>query len=240
MQHIVLLVDDDKNVLHGLTRALRQQPYQFYTAPSGDEAIWILKSHDVDVIVTDEKMPGMSGSDLIAWVAENYPEVVRIVLTGHATTEVAIRAINEGAVYHFFTKPCRDVDLAVAIRKALEQRERIDENFRLRELRRRETGPPQQLIQDLEALAQIVSHDLEEPLRAVCDFCRVREEADREALDSDAKALLDHAVKAATEARRLLTDLLQNSPAKKPRQAWTLNRVRTESASRNHPEFPPP
>ena len=215
MEHVVLLVDDDKNVLHGLTRALRRQPYQLYTAQSGDEAMWILKAHDVDVLVTDEKMPGMSGCDLLAWVAEHYPEVVRIVLTGHATTEMAIRAINEGAVYHFFTKPCRDLHLAIVIRKALEQREQIRENLRLRELRQGETGISQRLAQDLETLARIIAHDLREPLRAVSDFCRACEEADHQALDPDVKALLESTCNAAAEVHRLVTDLLENSPPRR-------------------------
>jgi len=123
MNHIVLLVDDDENVLHGLARALRRQPYQLYTARSGEEAMSILKAHPVDVVVADEQMPGMSGSELLAWIARSYPEVMRIVLTGRATAETAIRAINEGAVYHFFTKPCHEVQLALTIRKALEEKE---------------------------------------------------------------------------------------------------------------------
>ena len=121
MENVVLLVDDDQNILHGLVRALRHQPYRVYTATSGEEALLILKGHRVNVIVSDEQMPGMCGSDLLAWVAENCPKVMRIVLTGRPTVEAAIRAINEGAVYQFFTKPCNPAVLAVAIRKALEQ-----------------------------------------------------------------------------------------------------------------------
>lgn len=120
MENVVLLVDDDPNILHGLARALRHQPYHLYTATSGEEALLILKGHNVDVIVSDEQMPGMCGSELLAWVAENCPEVARIVLTGRPTVEAAIRAINEGSVYQYFTKPCNPAHLAVAIRKALE------------------------------------------------------------------------------------------------------------------------
>jgi DNA-binding NtrC family response regulator len=131
MNNTVLLVDDDRNLLRGLARALRHQPYQLYTAASGEEAILILKAHRVDVIVSDEQMPGMCGSDLLAWVAENYPEVVRIVLTGRPTVEAAIRAINEGAVFQFFTKPCNPAFLGVGIRKALEHKATFAENRQL-------------------------------------------------------------------------------------------------------------
>ena len=131
MEHTVLLVDDDQHVLHGLARALRHQPYSLLTVRSADEAMQALKSRSIDVIVADERMPGMPGSELLAWVAATFPEVVRIMLTGHATTATAIRAINEGAVYLFFTKPCDEIQLALGIRKALEYADLTRENRRL-------------------------------------------------------------------------------------------------------------
>ena len=131
MQEVVLLVDDDRYILHGLARALRHQPYQLYTATSGTEAQWILKSRNVDVIVADQQMPGMSGTDLLTWIAENYPEVTRIMLTGCPDLRTAMRAINQGAVFHFLTKPCNPAILAVTIRKALERKALLLENRRL-------------------------------------------------------------------------------------------------------------
>ena len=122
MEHVVLLVDDDQNILHGLARALRHQPYRLFTATSAEEALLVLKTRSVNVIVSDEQMPGMCGTDLLAWVAANCPDVTRIVLTGSPTVEAAIRAINDCAVFQFFTKPCNPAHLAVAIRKALEHK----------------------------------------------------------------------------------------------------------------------
>jgi len=125
MSHHVLFVDDEANVLHGLARALRGQPYRILTARSAEEAMWTLKTHPVDVVVTDEQMPGMSGTEFLTWVASHFPEVIRIVLTGHATVPATIRAINEGKVYRYFTKPCRDVELALAIRHAIEEKDAV-------------------------------------------------------------------------------------------------------------------
>src|ERR1035438_7294516 len=101
MKRVVFLVDDDAIVLHVLSRYLREQPCQVYTARSGEEAVEVLKARDVHVVVADEHMPGMHGTDLLAWIAEYYPDIVRIVLTGSATVESALRAINEGGVYRF-------------------------------------------------------------------------------------------------------------------------------------------
>jgi two-component system, probable response regulator PhcQ len=141
MKDTVLLVDDDRNILHGLARALRLQPYRLFTATSGEEALLILKGHHVDVIVSDEQMPGMCGSDLLAWVAEHFPDVARIVLTGRPTVETMIRAINEGAVYQFFTKPCNPAHLGVAIRKALEHKALSSEKGQLLNIDSRKPVP---------------------------------------------------------------------------------------------------
>lgn len=122
MPPAVLLVDDDPNVLHGLARALRHQPLGIYTAKSAEEAIWIFKTQHVDAIVSDERMPGLPGTELLAWVAGHYPEAVRILLTGHASVDTAVRAVNEAMVHKFFLKPCKEFELAMAIRRALEEK----------------------------------------------------------------------------------------------------------------------
>jgi DNA-binding NtrC family response regulator len=130
MTPTVLLVDDDPNLLHALARVLRHQPYRLQTARSAEEAIEALKAHDIDVVVSDEQMAGLSGTDLLAWIAEHFPNTVRIMLTGRATTHTAVRAVNEGEVYRFFTKPCNDVELAISIRKAIEHRSLLRERCR--------------------------------------------------------------------------------------------------------------
>lgn len=212
MDHTVLLVDDDKNILHGLTRALRRQPYRLYTAQSGEEAMWILKTHELDVIVADEKMPGISGGELLAWVAEHYPAVARIVLTAHATTESAIRAINEGGVCQFFTKPCNHLHLAVAIREALERRELARVTCQWPERSPHQTTTSECLSRDLETLAHAVSNDLREPLQAVA--CWSGEEPSCKRLDPQASALLERALRAAAGVEQLVTDLLRASRGK--------------------------
>ncbi|MEN0111106.1 MAG: response regulator [Planctomycetota bacterium] len=119
----VLMVDDDPNVLRGLGRALRGQPFTLLTCRSAEEALAIVKARPIGVVVTDERMPGRSGTELLAWVARETPEIVRIVLTGHTTPETTMRAVNEGRVFRFFSKPCNPLDLALAIRDGLELHE---------------------------------------------------------------------------------------------------------------------
>ncbi len=134
MSHTVLLVDDEPNVLEGLTRVLRKESYEILTANSAEQAAGLLEDSNVDLIVSDEEMPGMSGTEFLARVAQDYPDVVGIVLTGHPTLPAALRAINEGKVYQFLTKPCNEIDLAVTIRRALEQKDLKEKSRELLEV----------------------------------------------------------------------------------------------------------
>src|SRR2546425_2358089 len=125
MQPRVLLVDDEPHVTEALKRVLREEAYDIRTASSARTALQILAREAVDVVVSDERMPGMSGSEFLATVRRSYPNTVRILLTGHASLEAAVRAINEGEVYRFLTKPCKEADLTRAIEHALQRKERL-------------------------------------------------------------------------------------------------------------------
>lgn len=116
----ILLVDDDANLLRGLARTLRDQPYRVYTARSAEDALPIVKAHPISVVVCDEQMPGRSGTELFSWMATNCPEVTRIVLTGHNSPETSMRAVNQAKVFRYFSKPCHPVELAMAIRDGIE------------------------------------------------------------------------------------------------------------------------
>ncbi|HTY63248.1 MAG TPA: response regulator [Acidobacteriota bacterium] len=123
MSALVLFVDDDRNILDAVSRALRQEPYEIQKATSAEEALRMLSRIPADVVVTDEQMPGMSGTAFLSRVRELYPDTVRFMLTGKATIDLAINAINSGGITRFFLKPCESMELSVAIRQALEQRQ---------------------------------------------------------------------------------------------------------------------
>jgi len=139
MTHTVLLIDDDPHILSGLQRVLHKEPYAILTAATAEEAAGILADQSVDLIVCDEEMPGMSGTEFLSHVAHQCPDTVRIVLTGHPSVPATLRAINEGKVYHFFTKPCNEIDLAIAIRHALTQKDFEEKSRELLEVTRRQS-----------------------------------------------------------------------------------------------------
>lgn len=114
----LLLVDDEPNILAALKRLLRRERYRILTAQSGEEALALLARHEVAVILTDQRMPGMSGTELLARVRVMHPHTVRMVLSGYTGIDSLTSAINRGEIYKFLTKPWEESDLLQAIRDA--------------------------------------------------------------------------------------------------------------------------
>ena len=127
----VLLVDDEPGLLAGMANALRREPYEVVTAASGPEALAMLGRVSIDVVLSDEHMPGMSGTEFLARVAEEQPDVVRMVLTGNATVSAAKRAINGAGVFRFLEKPTPLPALRDALAAALRERARRQATTRL-------------------------------------------------------------------------------------------------------------
>lgn len=124
----LLLVDDEPNILKSLHRVFRQENYDTISAPSGREALELLRKETFQVIISDYMMPGMNGGELLRKAREIQPDMIRIMLTGHADTGATMAAINEGAVYKFILKPWNDDDLRVTVALALEQHDLIHKN----------------------------------------------------------------------------------------------------------------
>jgi DNA-binding NtrC family response regulator len=215
MSHIVLLVDDDPNLLAGLSRALRRQPYQICTARSGEEALWVLKTRDVDVVVSDQRMPGMLGNQLLAWIAQNRPEVMRIMLTGHAEAETAIEAINTGSVYQFFIKPCNEVQLAVAIRKAIEHKTLLAERRRLLEALQSRLEQCELSSLDQQFRMRAAAEDLQRLIQAIAEAAHALAGQVPRPLPPSAQGRLTDLLEAISRAQRLLAAI---DPAQSPQE----------------------
>ena len=147
MENTILIVDDQEPIRDLLEDALKRERFTVLSASSAEHALSILETHPVDVVISDEVMPGMAGSDFLAIVRKKYPDTIRMILTGYARIDSAIKAINEGEVYRFFTKPCNVVDLIVSIKQGLNQKELERENKRLLRLVKQKTASEASLKQ---------------------------------------------------------------------------------------------
>lgn len=127
----LLLVDDEDNIVAALKRLLRRDGYRIVTAASAAEGLQRLAEHEVDVIVSDQRMPGMTGVEFLHRAKALYPQTVRIVLSGYTELQSVIDAVNEGAIYKFLTKPWDDARLREHVAEAFRQKELADENRRL-------------------------------------------------------------------------------------------------------------
>jgi len=163
MIRTILLVDDDLAILTMLFRALHKEPYEILYASSAPEAIQEMESHDVDVLVSDDRMPGIQGSDFLAQIRILFPGTVRIMLTGIVTPESMAKAVNNGHVFLYLTKPCPPEILAEAIRQALAQKVLFDRCREALRLLSRQTlvlkqlaqSHPAMLAKSIEAIADI-------------------------------------------------------------------------------------
>ncbi|MDP9710523.1 UNVERIFIED_ORG: response regulator RpfG family c-di-GMP phosphodiesterase [Pseudomonas fluorescens] len=132
----VLLVDDEEPILNSLRRLLRGQPYDVLLATSGAQALEILEQQPVNLVMSDARMPNMDGATLLALVHERYPATARIMLTGYADPSAIIKAINEGQIHRYISKPWNDEEMLLTLRQALEHQHLARERERLEKLTR--------------------------------------------------------------------------------------------------------
>lgn len=139
MSGCILLVDDEQNVLSALMRELADEPYGIVTALSGEEALNLVEAKTFKVIVSDERMPGMDGASFLAAARESSPVSIRMMLTGHASIDAAMRAVNKGEIFKFFTKPWNSHELKQSIKAAIERYDLEEENRRLLKVVKRQS-----------------------------------------------------------------------------------------------------
>jgi response regulator RpfG family c-di-GMP phosphodiesterase len=132
-QPTVLCVDDEQSIINSIKRLVRRENYRLLTANSGRDGLKLLSENEVQVVISDQRMPEMNGTEFLKQVKALYPDVLRIILSGYTEVDSITEAINEGSVYKFFLKPWNDHNLKLEIRQALEQYDLIQVNRDLHE-----------------------------------------------------------------------------------------------------------
>ncbi len=121
MQKTVLIVDDEVNITQSFQRLFRKQPFRILTANNGQQALVILDQETVDVIVSDQRMPGMTGAELFSIVQQRFPNTIRLLLSGYTDFEALTYAINNGAISKFISKPWKHEELQSSLEQAFER-----------------------------------------------------------------------------------------------------------------------
>ncbi|ADQ06393.1 putative signal transduction protein [Caldicellulosiruptor hydrothermalis 108] len=128
MKKSILFVDDEKNILRALYRVFCEEDYNLFFAESAKEALDVLESNDMDIIITDFRMPGMSGYDLLKVVKEKYPHVIRIILSGYADENIVFKALQTNVAKVYILKPWNNEELKEIIKNVIELEDKMREN----------------------------------------------------------------------------------------------------------------
>ena len=192
----LLIVDDEPEVLASLRSLFRRQ-YKVLTAERADQALDILRlGTEVHVIITDQRMPGMTGVELLARVREEFPDVIRLMMTGYADVNSVVNAVNEGNVYRYIGKPWDPDELTAVVRQAFERYRLISERRTLM----RELEEANRLKASFITLA---SHEFNTPLTIVQGMLRL---AQAKNADDSVKPFIDRALVAADRLHRRLVN----------------------------------
>ena len=205
MKHAILCVDDEIDNVDALERLFRRH-YRVHKATSGKEALDILAKNPVSVIISDQRMPHMSGVEFLEQSIKTHPDAIRILLTGYTDIESVIAAINKGHIYRYVTKPWDPVDLANAVDKAVE---RFEIGIELRE----KNEALQNALDELKTLDEaksnfmiLINHELKTPLTSILSFTDLLAES---SLDADQEKYLARIKQSAVRLHELVNDSLE-------------------------------
>ncbi|WP_413701203.1 response regulator [Psychromonas sp. KJ10-10] len=151
----VLCVDDEVNILKSMKRLLYKQKFQVLLAESGAKALQIMQENEVHVIVSDMKMPMMSGAQLLEKTALTWPDTYRILLTGYSDMESTIDAVNKGKIHRYLQKPWNNEELINAINEGLEKNRLKNENLNLQKLVKKQNNLLKEQNKNLEAKVKL-------------------------------------------------------------------------------------
>lgn len=205
MKHQILCVDDEVDNVDALERLFRRK-YEVHKATSGADALKIVKEKKISLIVTDQRMPNMTGVEFLAESMKYRPEAIRILLTGYTDIESVVSAVNSGQIYRYVTKPWDPVDLTNTVDKAIERFELSAElkeknqalNAALSELKVLDEAKSNFMI--------LINHELKTPLTVMVSFLSLLQETK---LDAEQIKYLNRIAQSADRLQALITDSLE-------------------------------
>lgn len=160
----LLFVDDEANILSSLRRVFRPEGYRILTAESALQGLEILDKEEIDLVISDMRMPEMDGAEFLEKVANKWPDTVRILLTGYADLGSTVAAINKGSIYRYTSKPWEDTDLILTVKHALERKFLQQERNQLLSLTQQQNKQLMSMNSVLEEKVQERTKDLQQTM----------------------------------------------------------------------------
>ena len=170
----ILILDDEQNILNSLKRVFMDEPIELFLTTSHEEALRTLEKEKIKVVMSDHRMPAITGVEFLKRVKDLNPDIIRILFTGYADVQAAEDAINKGEVYRFINKPWNDEDLKATLWEAVKHFDLAEENRRLYKLTQKQNEELKVVNERLEAMYEkqsrftsTVSHELRTPLASI-------------------------------------------------------------------------
>lgn len=205
MKHTILCVDDEVDNVDALERLFRKR-YTVLKATSGAAALDILKQHSPSLIISDQRMPGMTGVEFLAKSMKTHPETMRVLLTGYTDIESVIDSINSGQVYRYVTKPWDPVDFSNTIDKAIERFELSSELKEKNQALKKALDELKTLDAAKSEFMILINHELKTPLTVILSYIELLRES---GLSSDMQKYLDRISTSADRLQSLISDSLE-------------------------------
>jgi len=151
-KHTILFVDDEESIIKALQRLFRKENYKILTASNGQDALEILKKYEnrISLMISDQRMPGMTGSQFLEKAKKIFPNAIRFLLTGYSDMDAIVDAVNRGEIHRYINKPWNDENMILQVRQAIEQFELVLENKRLSVLTIKQNEKLNELNENLE------------------------------------------------------------------------------------------
>ncbi|AWB65375.1 hypothetical protein C2869_02485 [Saccharobesus litoralis] len=215
----LLLVDDEVEVLKALRRVFRNKKYQVFTAESGADGLDILEQYPIDVVISDVRMPKMSGADFLTQVYQRWPQTKRLVLTGHADIEDTLRLVNDCDLFRYFHKPWHKDDIKNAVEQAAEQKRLTEENQQLQAITQEQNQKLITLNEQLDQHLQTRTEQLNVTTERLNDELKVEQELRQARIAADkaneAKsrflATMSHEIRSPLNSIIVMNNLLMES-----------------------------
>lgn len=210
----LLCVDDEASILSALKRLFRPHGYVILTATSGKEGLALLEKEHVDLVISDMRMPEMNGAQFLEQVKNQWPDTVRLLLTGYAEMSATVDAINKGGIYRYISKPWDDTAMVDLVREALERLGLEREKRRLEEINRKQNDALKDLNANLEVRVKQRTEEVEQTMK----FLELANEKMKKnfmtsvrmfagMIDMRAEKMAGHSRKVTDLARRVATQL---------------------------------
>ncbi|MBI4867488.1 MAG: hybrid sensor histidine kinase/response regulator [Candidatus Wallbacteria bacterium] len=219
-RHSLLVVDDEKEITASLVGLFRRE-FRVIPANSAAEALEALEREEVHVLMTDQRMPGTTGTAFLASLADRHPDMVRILLTGYADVQAAIDAINSGQVYRYITKPWNPEELTAIVRQAVQRHTLIRERAQLITDLQAANEELRELDRVRRAFMEVAGHELKTPITVLLGYTHLIQSGCYGALPDTAKPALGNITKTLAHLNELVMRMLKLLKAQMPSGAMS-------------------